>query len=218
MSKRFELVVFDWDGTLMDSAAAIAESIQEACRDLGLPVPDDERARYVIGLGLNDALAHVAPALDIGDYPRMIERYRLHFLRRDGGTRLFGGARELLDELRDAGYLLGVATGKSRRGLDRALDQSGLAGHFDMTRCADEGHAKPHPQMLQAIIEGLATTPAQTLMVGDTTHDLQMARAAGAAALALAHGAHGREALLGAGPLALLDDLDALRLWLHTAA
>jgi phosphoglycolate phosphatase len=218
MNRRFELVVFDWDGTLMDSAAAIAESIQDACRDLGQPVPDDGRARYVIGLGLNDALRHVAPALDAADYPRMVERYRLHFLRRDGGTRLFDGARELLEELRDAGFLLGVATGKSRRGLDRALAESGLAGHFDMTRCADEGHAKPHPEMLQTIIDGLATTPAQTLMVGDTTHDLEMAQAAGAAALALAHGAHGREALLEAGPLALLDDLNALRHWLRSAA
>jgi phosphoglycolate phosphatase len=218
MPRRFELVVFDWDGTLMDSAAAIAESIQDACRDLGQPVPDDERARYVIGLGLHDALRHVAPGLDVADYPRMVERYRLHFLRRDGGTRLFGGARELLEELRDRGYLLGVATGKSRRGLDRALAESGLAGHFDMTRCADEGHAKPHPGMLQAIIDGLATTPARTLMVGDTTHDLEMAQAAGAAALALTHGAHGREALRGGQPLALLDDLDALRHWLRAAA
>lgn len=217
MPNRFELVVFDWDGTLMDSAAAIAESIQEACSDLGLPVPDEERARYVIGLGLHDALAHVAPDLDIADYPRMIDRYRLHFLRRDGGTRLFAGARELLEELRESGHLLGVATGKSRRGLDRALAQCGLAGHFDMTRCADEGHAKPHPEMLQTIIDGLATTPAKTLMVGDTTHDLEMARAAGAAALALAHGAHGREPLLEAAPLALLDDLDALRRWMRAA-
>ena len=102
MPNRFELVVFDWDGTLMDSAAAIAESIQEACSDLGLPVPDEERARYVIGLGLHDALAHVAPDLDIADYPRMIDRYRQHFLHRDGGTRLFAGARELLEELRES--------------------------------------------------------------------------------------------------------------------
>lgn len=218
MPKRFELVVFDWDGTLMDSAAAIAEAIQEACRDLGQPVPDDERARYVIGLGLNDALAHVAPGLDVADYPRMIDRYRVHFLRRDGGTKLFDGARELLDELRDEGYLLGVATGKSRRGLDRAMADSGLAGVFDMTRCADEGHSKPHPGMLQAIIDGLATTPEQTLMVGDTTHDVQMAQAAGASALALTHGAHRREALQSSAPLALLDDLPALRLWLRAAA
>lgn len=218
MPKRFELVVFDWDGTLMDSAAAIAEAIQEACRDLGQPVPDDERARYVIGLGLNDALAHVAPGLDVADYPRMIDRYRVHFLRRDGGTKLFDGARELLDELRDEGYLLGVATGKSRRGLDRAMADSGLAGVFDMTRCADEGHSKPHPGMLQAIIDGLATTPEQTLMIGDTTHDVQMAQAAGASALALTHGAHGREALQSSAPLALLDDLPALRLWLRAAA
>jgi len=181
-------------------------------------VPDDERARYVIGLGLNDALAHVAPGLDVADYPRMIDRYRVHFLRRDGGTKLFDGARELLDELRDEGYLLGVATGKSRRGLDRAMADSGLAGFFDMTRCADEGHSKPHPGMLQAIIDGLATTPEQTLMIGDTTHDVQMAQAAGASALALTHGAHGREALQSSAPLALLDDLPALRLWLRAAA
>ncbi len=218
MPKRFELVVFDWDGTLMDSTAAIAEAIQDACRDLGQPVPDDERARYVIGLGLHDSLAHVAPGLDVADYPRMIERYRVHFLRRDGGTRLFDGARELLDELREEGYLLGVATGKSRRGLDRAMADCGLAGSFDMTRCADEGHSKPHPGMLQALIDGLATTPAQTLMIGDTTHDVQMAQAAGASALALTHGAHGREALQRSAPLALLDDLPALRQWLRATS
>lgn len=211
---RFDLVVFDWDGTLMDSAAAIAESIQAACADLGHPVPEASQARYVIGLGLSDAISHVVPGLDPAAYPQMVERYRTHFLARDRGTELFDGARDLLQDLQSAGTMLAVATGKSRRGLDRALAETGLRPMFDFTRSADEGLAKPHPDMLLAILDRLGVSAEKALMVGDTTHDLDMAHAAGVPAVALTHGAHERSALEARQPLALLDDLHGLRSWL----
>src|SRR5271168_2257584 len=131
MSRRFELIVFDWDGTLMDSTSTIASSIQRACADLGLPVPSDEQASHVIGLGLSDALAHAVPDLPPHQLPRMLERYRHHYLSRDAELVLFGGARELLAELRAAGHALAVATGKTRVGLARSLEQSGLSESFD---------------------------------------------------------------------------------------
>lgn len=214
MSKKFELLVFDWDGTLMDSAAAIVESLQAACLELDLPVPSMERARFVIGLGLTDAMKYLLPDLPATDYAKVVDRYRVHFLHRDGGTTLFPGAAAMIRELHDAGFLLAVATGKSRRGLDRALAATGVGDYFHVTRCADEGFAKPHPGMLQAVMESLTATPAGTLMIGDTTHDLEMAQAAGVAALAVTYGAHDREALVRQQPLAIIDTPPALRAWL----
>lgn len=214
MPRQFELLVFDWDGTLMDSAAAISESLQAACADLGLPVPGRERARHVIGLGLTDALAYVLPELPAADYSRVLDQFRMHFLRRDAGTALFAGAREMISELHDAGFMLAVATGKSRRGLDRALRATGLHGCFDATRCADEGFSKPHPGMLEAVMDNLATAPAATVMIGDTTHDIEMAKAAGVSAVAVTYGAHGRATLNACRPLAMVDELQGLHRWL----
>jgi phosphoglycolate phosphatase len=214
MPSRFDLLVFDWDGTLMDSAAAITTALQCACRDLDFPVPSEERARYVIGLGLDDAMAHILPELDRAHYPRVRERYRTHFLEQDARTSLFPGAADTVGALHDAGYLLAVATGKSRRGLDRALAASGLKPYFHATRCADEAPSKPHPAMLLELMEELAVPKERTLMIGDTTHDMGMARAAGVSRLAAAYGAHDREALLPYAPLACVDDLGAMRQWL----
>src|ERR1700737_3610386 len=146
--QQFDLIVFDWDGTLMDSTTHITRSIQAACRDLGLPLPDDEAASFVIGLGLRDALQIAAPTLDPSDYPRLAERYRYHYLVKDQHTELFARVRDLLEELREVGYLLGVVTGKSPGGLNRALEQVRLTTLFDGTRCADETFSKPHPAML----------------------------------------------------------------------
>lgn len=212
--KRFELLVFDWDGTLMDSAAAIVASMQAACRDLRLPVPSEERARYIIGLGLNDAMAHILPGLDPARYPDVVERYRHHFQELDAGTALFPGAAEMLAALHAAGFLLAVATGKSRRGLDRALSASGLQPYFHASRCADEGYSKPDPRMLRGLIEELGARCDRTLMIGDTTHDMEMAHAAGVARLGVAYGAHGRNALLAYAPEACVDDFEELRRWL----
>ncbi|MFC5301092.1 HAD-IA family hydrolase [Azospira restricta] len=218
MAKRFELLVFDWDGTLMDSAAAIVAAIQAAAGDLGIEPPSDERARHVIGLGLGDALRHAVPDLPEARYPQMVERYRYHYLSRDHELTLFAGAGELIAELAEDGFMLAVATGKSRVGLDRALQVSGLGPFFHDSRCADECHSKPHPQMLEELMTAFAVAPERTLMIGDTTHDLQMARNAGVAALAVAYGAHPPEALDALEPLARLHAIEELRRWLKANA
>jgi phosphoglycolate phosphatase len=214
LAKHYDLIVFDWDGTLLDSAAAIVGAIQAACEDLGLPAPDDARARHVIGLGLSDALTHAVPQLPEQDYPRMVERYRHHYLSRDHELSLFAGAAALVARLAAEGWLLGVATGKSRRGLDRALAHSGLGAHFHATRCADECFSKPHPAMLEELMAQLMVTPERTLMIGDTTHDLQMAHNAGVQAVAVSYGAHPREGLASVPHRACVDSIEALDAWL----
>ncbi len=214
MPKRFDLLIFDWDGTLMDSAAAISTSLQSACADLNLPVPPDETARFVIGLGMNDAMKHILPDLPPSCYPQFLERYRHHFWRADGDTTLFKGVTECISELHGAGFLLAVATGKSRNGLDRALKAAGLTQYFHATRCADEGFSKPHPGMLHQILEATQIGTERALMIGDTTHDLEMARAAGMARLAAAYGAHPRASLLTCEPLACVEAFAELHRWL----
>ena len=218
MPKRFELLVFDWDGTLMDSAAAIIASIQESCRDLGLAVPARERAAHVIGLGLKDALSYAAPELPLEDYGKLAERYRHHYLARDPDIELFPGMREMLARLKQRGYLLAVATGKSRVGLERVLAATQLKQYFDSSRCADETHSKPHPAMLQELMQELQIEPGVTLMIGDTAHDLQMAVSAGVPALAVSYGAHPRGGLTGFNPLACIDTPQELAPWLEKNA
>jgi len=214
MPKRFELLVFDWDGTLMDSAGAIIASIQASCSDLGLPVPERERAAHVIGLGLKDALAYAVPELAPDDYGKLALRYRHHFLARDPDIEMFPGMREMLAELKQRGHLLAVATGKSRVGLERVLEATQLKQYFDSSRCADETHSKPHPAMLQELMQELSVEPEATLMIGDTAHDLQMALSAGVPALAVSYGAHPRENLTEFNPLACIDTPQELAPWL----
>jgi len=214
MPKRFELLVFDWDGTLMDSAGAIVASIQASCRDLGLPVPERERASHVIGLGLKDALSYAVPELPPSDYGKLAERYRHHYLARDPDIELFPGVREMLAALREQGHVLAVATGKSRVGLERVLEATQLKQYFDASRCADETHSKPHPAMLQELMQGLLIDAEATLMIGDTAHDLQMAVNAGVRALAVSYGAHPRESLTALSPLACIDTPQDLAPWL----
>jgi phosphoglycolate phosphatase len=214
MARRFELIVFDWDGTLLDSAGAIVGSIMAACADLGLQPPSEQRARHIIGLGLQDALMSALPDLPAHRYPELADRYRFHYLRRDHELSLFAGADVLVQALVARGHILGVATGKSRHGLDRAMATSGMAGYFQATRCADECHSKPHPQMLEELMETFAVKPEATLMIGDTTHDLQMAANAGIAAVAVAYGAHPRAGLEAESPLFCADNVVELTEWL----
>lgn len=216
--KKFDLIVFDWDGTLMDSTATIVTCIQAAAKDLGLPVPDRQRASYVIGLGLHDAMEAVLPDLDPKYYPRMVERYRYHYLTKDKGLALFDGVREMLDELSQQGYFLAVATGKSRVGLNRALDAANLLSLFDATRCADETFSKPHPAMLQELTRELGQDMQRTLMIGDTTHDLQMAINAGAAGVAVHYGAHAAPELAALNPLYAATSVADLHAWLNEYA
>lgn len=212
---RYELLVFDWDGTLADSAAHIVHSIRSAAADLGLPVPADAQARHIIGLGLADAMARLFPHLPEAGWAKVADRYRHHYLAGEAVVGLFPGVVEGLPELSRRGHLLAVATGKSRRGLDRALEQSGLEPAFHATRCADEGFPKPHPGMLLHLLELFGVPPEGALMVGDTTHDLEMARAAGVDALAVAYGAHPAAELHAASPVAVLDSPADLFRWLQ---
>lgn len=216
--RRYELIVFDWDGTLMDSAGMIVHCVQAAARDLGLEPPSDERARHIIGLGLGDALRHALPDLPKDHYEDLVERYRHHYLSRDHELNLFVGADLLIQALAENGYLLGVATGKSRRGLDRALEHSGLGACFHATRCADECHSKPHPQMLEELMAEFAVAPAATLMIGDTTHDLLMAQNAGVDAVAVSYGAHPRDALEAVAPRHCAHSVEELAAWLRANA
>lgn len=212
--RRYSLVVFDWDGTLVDSTAIIARAIQDALRDMGEPVPDETAARFVIGLGLDDAIASVAPSLPKVRYRELAMLYRSHYLARESAILLFAGAADLLADLEAAGHLLAVATGKSRVGLDRALEQSGLGPRFQATRCGDEGFPKPHPDMLLHLMDRLGVSSRETLMIGDTIHDVELARNAGVDAVAVAYGAHRRDDLLGASPLEVVRSIGELRTWL----
>lgn len=215
---KYELVVFDWDGTLLDSAGAIVNAIQASSRDLGLPEPSDARARHVIGLGLTDALRHAVPELKPERYHEMVERYRFHYLSADNQLMLFAGVREMLDRLQAAGHILTVATGKSRLGLERAFDHSGLHALFQASRCADECHSKPHPQMLEELMAEFGIAAESTVMIGDTSHDLQMADNAGVDSLAVTYGAHPHGHLLEHKPKACLHSVKELDDWLKTFA
>lgn len=218
IARRYPLIVFDWDGTLLDSAAAIVRAIQAAAADMGIEPPPNERARHVIGLGLMDALSHAVPDLPREAYPRMVERYRHHYLSRDHELSLFEGVDELIAELHGRGHWLAVATGKSRKGLDRALEFSGLRRYFHATRCADECFSKPHPAMLHELMDELGMAPEACLMIGDTTHDLLMAQNAGVDSLAVSFGAHPTEQLLAAQPRACVHSPAELRAWLAANA
>lgn len=216
--KQFDLIVFDWDGTLMDSTSAIIASMQAAARDLGVTPPDKKSASYVIGLGLQDALQAAMPDLDPKHYPKMVERYRYHYLSQDHELTLFDGARAMLEDLTAQGYFLAVATGKSRVGLNRALATAGVMSLFDATRCADETFSKPHPAMLQELTRELGQDMGRTVMIGDTTHDLQMAGNAGAAAISVSYGAHPANELAAYSPMFGAESIADLHAWLNEHA
>lgn len=197
----------------MDSTEVIAGSIQAACRDLGLAAPSDNAAKHVIGLGLQEALSRAVPDLKEDQRGDLVARYRHHFLARGEDIPLFDGAQQTIAELHAAGHWLAVATGKSRQGLQRAMQTSGMESYFHATRTADQTFSKPHPAMLLEIMDQLGVMAERVLMVGDTTHDLQMARNAGVDAIGMTHGAHPADQLRALEPLALLDDFVGLRAW-----
>jgi phosphoglycolate phosphatase len=212
--RRFELVVFDWDGTLFDSTTLIVRCIQQACLDIGAEVPSDQAAAYVIGLGLHDALQHAVPGLPPDRYPELGRRYRHHYLARQHELLLFPGTLEMLQALKSRHHLLAIATGKNRRGLDDALAHSQLQGMFDGTRTADETASKPHPRMLHELMAQFGVAPERTLMIGDTTHDLLMAQNAGTPRVAVSYGAHELSAFDAHAPLAVAHSTQALHDWL----
>ena len=217
-ARRFDLIAFDWDGTLFDSTATITRCIQAAVVDVGGDRPTDQAASYVIGMGLMQALAHAAPDVPTHLYPELGERYRHHYLLHQNDLSLFYGVLPMLRGLKKRGHLLAVATGKSRRGLDDVLSSVELQGVFDASRTADETAGKPDPRMVQELMALWGVPPERTLVVGDTTHDLQMACNAGCASVAVGYGAHGSAAFSAYGPLAVVDSVVALDNWLQDNA
>jgi phosphoglycolate phosphatase len=214
LNPRFDLIVFDWDGTLFDSTALIVRCIQNACGDVGAPMPCDADAAYVIGLGLADALRHVAPGLPEARYPELGARYRHHYVASQHELSLFPGTLEMLQALKARHRRLAVATGKGRRGLDDALAHAQLHGLFDGTRTADETASKPDPRMLHELMREFGVEPERTLMIGDTTHDLQLAANAGTASVAVTFGAHDHGSFAGFAPLHVAHSTRELHGWL----
>ena len=212
--KKFDLIVFDWDGTLFDSTALITHCIQASAVDLGLPRPSDADASYVIGMGLSDALAHAVPDLPAERHKELGLRFRHHYLADQHRLTLFKGSLEMLAALQVRGHLLAVATGKNRRGLDEVLDTVELQGMFDATRTADETAGKPDPKMLIELMTQLDVLPERTLMIGDTTHDLQLAANAGTASVGVSYGAHDHSSFAALQPLHVAHSMADLHHWL----
>lgn len=216
--RQFDLICFDWDGTLFDSTALITRAIQQAVVDVGGARPSDEAAAYVIGLALTPALAHAAPDVPTERYPDLAARYRHHYLAHQGDISLFAGVPAMLDELKARHHWLAVATGKSRRGLDDVLASRELHGVFDGSRTADETAGKPDPRMLHELMREFGAEPGRTLMIGDTTHDLQMARNAGCASVGVSYGAHAPHEFEALGPRHVAHSVADLRRWLSAFA
>ncbi|HEY1393086.1 MAG TPA: HAD-IA family hydrolase [Methylibium sp.] len=216
--RRYDLLVFDWDGTLFDSTALIVKCIQAACRDLEVAAPSDEQAAYVIGLGLHDALQQAVPGLAVERYPELGQRYRHHYFARQHELSLFPGTLAMLRGLKARNHWLAVATGKSRHGLEEAL-KTVVGGvpvrdFFDATRTADETASKPDPQMLHELMREFGVEPERTLMIGDTVHDLQLAANAGTPAIAVGYGAHDDATLSGFAPRFIASSVPELHDWL----
>lgn len=212
--RQFDLIAFDWDGTLFDSTKIITRCIQLAVRDVGGTVPTDEQASYVIGMALMQALAHAAPDVPADKYPELGVRYRHHYLAHQNDISLFDGVLALLADLKARHHWLAVATGKSRRGLDEALQTVELKGMFNASRTADETAGKPHPRMLQELMREFGVESERTLMIGDTTHDLQMALNAGCVGVGVSYGAHEPEAFQALQPRFVAHSVRDLHDWL----
>lgn len=213
---RFTLLIFDWDGTLMDSEARIVSAFQAAIAALDTQPRSAAQIRDIIGLGLTEATQALYPTASPDLVARLAKTYRDLYLGGDTTpSRPFPGARAVLRTLRDEGYRLAIATGKARRGLDRVLNETGLEGMFDASRCADEAGSKPHPGMLREILLELGVPARETLMIGDTEYDMEMAGRAGMPALAVSYGVHALERLLRHGPLGHIDDIRQLPGWLR---
>jgi len=213
----YSLLVFDWDGTLVDSIGTIVECTRTTLTELSLPVPEDQTLRGVIGLGLRETIGVMVPECDEPTYEAIVSTYRKHWFGTfQRQTRLFTNVREALDELRAAGYALAVATGKSRRGLEGELDAAGIRDHFIATRTASEARSKPHPQMLLDLLDEVGAPPSQALMIGDTSYDLEMARGAGMRAVAVTSGGHDPAELRRFEPLTCLAGVPELPTWLAT--
>ena len=212
--RHYDLIAFDWDGTLFDSTAVIARCIQLAVADVGGTPPTREAASYVIGMGLMQALAHAAPDVPPERYPQLGERYKFHYVAHQNDLSLFDGVLPMLAALKERHHWLTVATGKSRRGLDETLRSVELHGVFDGSRTADETAGKPSPLMLHELMREFGVDPGRTLMIGDTTHDLQMAVNAGCASVGVSYGAHEHDTFRSLRPRFVAHSVRELHDWL----
>lgn len=216
--RRFDLIAFDWDGTLFDSTRIITQCIQRAVVDVGGARPTEKAASYVIGMALMQALAHAAPDVPKEKYPELGARYQHHYKAHRDDLSLFEGVLPMLDDLKGRHHWLAVATGKSRRGLDEILQTVQLKGVFNGSRTADETAGKPHPRMLHELMREFGTDPERTLMIGDTTHDLQMAMNAGCASVGVSYGAHEPAEFDVLAPLYVAHSVRDLHDWLQQNA
>ena len=215
MNHKAKLIVFDWDGTLMDSAAHIVACLQNAISELNLGPKTDDELKNIIGLGLREALFALYPQASDEELTSLTSRYREHFFDQSAAPcELFDGARELVEELEAKNYFLAVATGKGRNGLDKVLNETGMGKYFPITRCADESHSKPHPQMMLDLIDYYGVNAKEAIMVGDSEYDLLMANNAKAHSVAVTYGVHEKQRLLDCKPLTCLDSMNDLHNWL----
>ena len=212
--RQFDLIAFDWDGTLFDSTAIITRCIQRAVVDVGGQEPSQEAASYVIGMALMQALAHAAPDVPVDKYPELGKRYRHHYMAHQNDIILFDGVLPMLAELKLRHHWLTVATGKNRKGLNEALHDVNLKGMFDGSRTADETAGKPSPLMLYELMREFGVEAERTLMIGDTTHDLQMALNAGCASVGVSYGAHEPSSFQALNPQFIAHSVSELRHWL----
>jgi phosphoglycolate phosphatase len=214
LTKNFDLIVFDWDGTIMDSTGLIAECVQFAARDMGWPVPDIQTAKSIIGLGLEDAVGRLFPDKSPSQYQEFAKKFRYYYITRDHEAPLYLGISSLIAGIYAGNCLTAVATGKPRRGLDRAFEYTGLNQYFHFSRCADEGFSKPNPEMLFKLMDVAGVEPKRTLMIGDTTFDLQLAHNAGCKSIAVTYGAHDAPTLQTVPAEAYLSDVPSLSGWI----
>lgn len=214
MKKRYELLVFDWDGTLINSETNIVSCMKAAMSDMQLPILSDDEIKNIIGLGLKEALTALYPDIDTDTARQLTDRYRVHFLTSEPSDP-FQGVTETLTHLNQAEYFMAVATGKGRQGLDKALSSTGYDALFHTSRCADETRSKPHPQMLYEILDFCGVEADNALMVGDTEYDINMANNAGMDSIAVTYGVHDRERLAQCNPTTFIDSFDELVAWLN---
>lgn len=207
---HYELYVFDWDGTVMDTTALIARGMQEAAKALLLPIPDYDVCRGTIGLSNPQAMAVVAPTLPESRWDEFWRAYRNWYLVREAEVVLFPHLQELFDAMKKHGVRMAIATGKSRRGLDRVFEKTGIGAYFEATRTADECFSKPNPQMLEEIFLETGVSPENVVMIGDTVHDLQLAANARCDGIGMTYGAGSRHELESVPHKAVVDNVDEL--------
>lgn len=210
-NKKYELIIFDWDGTIIDSESHIIESMKLAIKDEGLEVPAESNIRHIIGLSLSRAVEALFPDISENAIQRLSDRYREHFFSETtSASELFDGVADVIQDLHAHGYYLAVATGKGRHGLDLALNNSGLKPFFHITRCADETRSKPDPLMLDEILTDLDLDSKKAIMVGDTSYDLEMANNINMDSIAVTYGMHDKEHLEASNPTYFIDAIEQL--------